>query len=234
MMKKLTESSVHPENIKLIVFDVDGTLAETDDYYIEKTSVLAHKLMPFIPAEKFEKINRPVIMAGETVLHSFYRLLDIIGMDKLLSKIHSRLSVKNEYKYKEIEGMKETLLKLSEKYMLGIITSGGRQSTKAFLKKFELEKIIRFVISSEDCNYIKPHPAPMLKIAEAAGVMPENCMLVGDTIFDILCAHRAGAYAAAVKSGFDTGRLLRFHKPDLILDSVRDLPQQLSQEEKIE
>ena len=217
-------------NIRLIVFDVDGTLAETDDYYVEKSSVLGHKILPFLSVESLEKFNRPVIMAGETVLHSFYRLLDLVGLDKLLSKIHSRLSVKQEYKYKEIAGMKETLKTLREKYMLGIITSGGRHSTDAFIKKFGLEKLVQFVISSEDCSYIKPHPAPMLKIAEAAGVMPENCMLVGDTIFDILCAHRAGAYAAAVKSGFDTDRLLRFHKPDLILDSVRDLPQQLSQE----
>ena len=217
-------------NIRLIVFDVDGTLAETDDYYVEKSSVLGHKILPFLSVESLEKFNRPVIMAGETVLHSFYRLLDLVGLDKLLSKIHSRLSVKQEYKYKEIEGMKETLRILSGKYMLGIITSGGRQSTDAFIKKFALEELIRFVISSEDCNYIKPHPAPMLKIAETAGVMPENCMLVGDTIFDILCAHRAGAYAVAVKSGFDSTRFLKMHNADLILDSVRDLPQQLSYE----
>ena len=89
------------ENIKLIVFDVDGTLAETDDYYIERSSVLGHKLLPFLSVESLEKFNRPVIMAGETVLHGFYRLLDIFGMDKLLSKIHSYFSVKKEYKYKE-------------------------------------------------------------------------------------------------------------------------------------
>ena len=120
--------------------------------------------------------------------------------------------------------MKETLKTLREKYMLGIITSGGRHSTDAFIKKFGLEKLVQFVISSEDCSYIKPHPAPMLKIAEAAGVMPENCMLVGDTIFDILCAHRAGAYAVAVKSGFDSNVFLRAHKADIILETVNDLP----------
>ena len=81
-------------NIRLIVFDVDGTLAETDDYYVEKSSVLGHKILPFLSVESLEKFNRPVIMAGETVLHSFYRLLDLVGLDKLLSKIHSRLSVK--------------------------------------------------------------------------------------------------------------------------------------------
>ena len=220
----MTELSIPTDSIKLIVFDIDGTLAETDDYYIEKASVLGHKLLPFVSVKSLEKINRPAIMAGETVLHGFYRLLDLVGLDKLLSKMHSKFSVKKEYKYKEISGMKETLKELSGKYMLGIITSGGRRSTDAFMKKFALEELIQFVISSEDCNYIKPHPAPMLKMAEAAGVMPENCMLVGDTIFDILCAHRAGAYAVAVKSGFDSIRFLRMHKADLVLETVNDLP----------
>ncbi len=211
-------------NITLIVFDVDGTLAETDDYYVEKLSVLGNKILPFISVECFAKIFRPIIMVGETILHGIYRLLDIVGLDKIISKIHSKFSVKDKYKYKEVKGMRKVLKKLSENYMLGIITSGGRHSTEAFIEKYKIGKYIKFVVSSEDCKYIKPHPAPLLKIAEDAGVKPENCVLVGDTIFDILCAHRAGAYAVAVKSGFDSVRFLNLHKADLILDSVRELP----------
>ena len=214
-------------NIRLIVFDVDGTLAETDDYYVEKTASIGHKIIPFVSEKNLKKITRPLVMAGETVLHGFYRLLDLVHLDKIISKVHSKFSVEKEYKYKEVPGMRKTLKRLSEKYMLGVITSGGRQSTEAFIKKFHLEKYIKIVISSEDCTYIKPHPAPMLRIAEEADVKPENCLLVGDTIFDILCAHRAGAYAVAVKSGFDSEQLLKLHKPDLILDTVNDLPKHL-------
>jgi pyrophosphatase PpaX len=212
------------ENLKLIAFDVDGTLADTDDYYTEKASALEHKLLPFVSVERLEKINRPVIMAGETVLHGFYRLLDLVGLDKLISKLHSHFSINKDYKYKEIAEMRKTLKALSKKYMLGIITSGGRGSTDAFIRKFKLEKMISFVVSSEDCKFIKPHPAPMQKMAEEAGVLPENCVLVGDTMFDILCAHRAGAYAVAIKSGFDSEWLLRKHKADLVLETVNDLP----------
>lgn len=216
------------QHLKLIVFDIDGTLAETDDYYVEKSVVLSRKVLPFLSPDKAEKLLRPVVMSGETVLHAFYRLLDMVGLDKLISKTHSHLSVKEEYKYREVAGMRETVRKLHEKYMLGIITSGGRHSTDAFLKKFELEEFFPYVVSSEDCKFIKPHPAPMIKIAEDAGVLPENCMLVGDTVFDILCAHRAGAAAAAVKSGFDSVWFLSKYKADLMLDSVADLPEAIA------
>ncbi|MBQ4514928.1 MAG: HAD family hydrolase [Anaerolineaceae bacterium] len=210
-------------NLKLIVFDIDGTLAETDDYYVEKGVSICRKVLPFVSPERMGKIVRPVIMAGETGLHGFYRLLDMVGLDTIISKVHSKFSVGNEYKYKEVKGMRKTIQLLSEHYILGIITSGGRGSTEAFLKKYDLEKYIKYVVSSEDCTYIKPHPAPMIKIMEEAGVEPENSMLVGDTVFDIICAKRAGAIAAAVKSGFDTERFLKSQKADLYLDSVNDL-----------
>lgn len=216
------------KNLRLIVFDIDGTLAETDDYYVDKSAVLLRKVFPFISRNSMERAVRLPIMAGETMLHSVYRLLDLVGLDKAISKIHSKVSVKKEYNYHEVCGMRKTLQTLSEKYIIGIITSGGYRSTQAFLEKFDLKKIISYIISAEDCKYIKPHPMPLIKIAEAANVLPENCILVGDTIFDILCAKRAGAYSAAVKTGFDTERFLKFYKADFILDSVNDLPELLS------
>lgn len=220
------------QNLKLIVFDIDGTLAETDDYYVEKAVRIGRKILPFVKPKWMEKIVRPVIMFGETILHLFYRLLDLVGLDKIISKAHSFFSVSDEYKYKEVKGMRKTIRKLHEKYQLGIISSGGRHSTQAFLRKFKLAKYFRYVVSSEDCEFIKPHPAPMKKIIEEANVKPENSMLVGDTVFDILCAKRAGAIAAAVKSGFDTERFLKMHKADYFLDSVNDLTDLLLREEK--
>lgn len=215
------------EKIKLIAFDIDGTLAETDDYYVEKGTVLLRKVIPFVSPEKMEKIVRYPVMVGETVLHGFYRLLDHVGMDTVISKMHSGLSVKDEYKYREIEGMRETLALHSKHFILGIITSGGSHSTESFIKKFDLKDFVSHVISAEDCKFIKPHPMPLLKMAEKANVLPENCLMVGDTIFDILCAKRAGAYSAAVKSGFDTEWLLKQHKADILLNSVKELPQAL-------
>ena len=212
------------EKIKLIAFDIDGTLAETDDYYVEKGAILLRKVFPCVPAGKMEKIVRYPVMAGETVLHGFYRILDHVGLDTMISKMHSGLSVKDEYKYREIEGMRETLALLSRHFTLGIITSGGSHSTEAFIKKFDLKEFVSYVISAEDCKFIKPHPMPLLKMAERANVQPENCLMVGDTIFDILCAKRAGAYSAAVKSGFDTEWLLKQHKADILLNSVKELP----------
>ena len=218
------------EGFELIVFDIDGTLAETDDFYVEKGSAVICKILPFLKKERAEKLVRPLVNFGETVLHSFYRLLDLAGLDGLLSKIHSKMSVGREYKYEEIRGMRETITALGKEYKLGILSSGGRNSTNAFLEKYGLKDTVSYVISAEDCTYIKPHPMPLKKIAEEAGVPIGNCLMVGDTIFDILCAKRAGACSAAVNSGFDSDRFLRYHHADILLDSVSELPKFLSEE----
>ena len=70
-------SSINIAEIKMIIFDIDGTLAETDDYYVGKGTGIISKVFPFVSRESAEKIVRPLIMAGETVLHAFYRFLDL-------------------------------------------------------------------------------------------------------------------------------------------------------------
>ena len=108
--------------------------------------------------------------------------------------------------------------------IVGIISSGGRKSTDSFLEKYELKSFFSFVVSAEDCRFIKPHPMPLLLIARKADVSFWHCLMVGDTVFDIICAKRAGARSAAVKTGFDTVSFLRLHKADMLLDSIGDLP----------
>ncbi len=216
--------------IELIVFDVDGTLADTDDFYVEKCIKAICKIFPFTKKTSAEKVIRPLVNTGETVFHLFYRLLDLAGLDSLISKIHSRISVGDDYKYREISDMRETLFLLGRKYKLGILSSGGRNSTNAFLEKFDLTEIIDYILSAEDCRYIKPHSMPLMLIAERAKVPIGKCLMVGDTVFDIICAKRAGAYSAAVKSGFDSAGFLRLWHADLLLDSVNDLPKYILNE----
>ena len=91
------------------------------------------------------------------------------------------------------------------------------------LEEYDLESIISYVVSSEDSVFIKPHPLPLKKIADKAGITPDRCLMVGDTVFDILCAKRAGAYSAVVTTGFDSRWFLNLFHADVMMDSVNDL-----------
>jgi phosphoglycolate phosphatase-like HAD superfamily hydrolase len=53
--------------------------------------------------------------------------------------------------------------------------------------------------------------------------VPQECLLVGDTVLDVRCAKATGAYAAAVLSGFGEREELARAKPDLLLESAAQL-----------
>lgn len=219
-------------NIKLIAFDVDGTLAESDEYYIDALSSAIRKVLPFLPKDGTRKFMRPFVMIGETLVHGFYRFLDLFGLDNIISRIHSAVSGKDAYHYVAVEGMQSVLSELSKTYTLGIITSGGRESTAAFVQAFKLESYVTEVISAQDCRFIKPHPMPLLKMADDLKTNISDTMLVGDTIYDALCAKRAGANCVLVKTGFDSEFFMRRFFHGIILDSVRDLPELLRGEKE--
>lgn len=214
---------------RLIIFDVDGTLAESDDYMSEKLSAPLRKVMPRKAADT---VGRQIAMAGETVVHTGARLMDLIELDGVFHKLHEKVSVDTDYKYEPIAGMQDVVTDLAADHQLALITTGGSGSTRAFLKKYGIGDCFNVIISGEDCHHIKPSPEPIRQVLELSGVKPEKCLMVGDTIFDILSAHRAGVRCAAVKSGFDHEWLLRLYKADYILESVRELPDLLRSEVK--
>jgi phosphoglycolate phosphatase len=70
----------------------------------------------------------------------------------------------------------------------------------------------------------KPSPDPILWAAQQLGLPPENCVMVGDTVVDMLAGKAAGAQAVGVLSGFGEESELLAAGADLILPSVADLP----------
>lgn len=211
----------------MIIFDIDGTLAETDDFILDKINCAAAKVFPFIPQERREHFNRKLVNIGETIVHTGYRILDIFGLDPVLSRAHEKMSGEEEYKYGAVAEMKQTLDTLKGSYHLSVVTSGGRKSTEAFLRKFELEEMFDVVITAQDCRHIKPSPEPINTIIERTGCDRNACWMVGDTFFDVLSARRAGIRSVSVRTGFDGDRILRLFRADIIIDSVSDLPKVL-------
>lgn len=216
------------DELRMIVFDVDGTLAETDEFYIERVSSVMRIVLFFLPHSAAEKFSREVVMTFETIGHLFYVFLDKLGLDRLFSRLHEKISGESSYQYAGIGGMEQVIRQLRESYQLALITSGGEKSTDAFLEKFHLQDCFDVIVSAQTCSAIKPSPIPMKWVMKEANLQPKQCLMVGDTIFDILCAHRAGAPCAAVKTGFDNGWLLRLFSADIILDSIADLPDWLA------
>jgi pyrophosphatase PpaX len=126
-----------------------------------------------------------------------------------------------------LPGARRVLRLLAQKFDLGIVTSGNRQRVRRQLRQLELASYFSACVCSEDAAKSKPHPAPLLLALQRLRRAPEHCVYVGDTAEDIEMARRAGVRAIGVFGPFPTAARLRAAKPDVLLNSVQELPRYL-------
>lgn len=117
---------------------------------------------------------------------------------------------------------------LARRFTLGLVTSGSRDRVSIQLEDLGLREQFAVRVCSEDASRRKPHPAPLQMALRLAGLAPEDCVYVGDSPQDIEMARRAGVRSIGIPGPFPTERGLRLARPDLLLDSLKDLPRHLA------
>ncbi|MFA7253976.1 MAG: HAD-IA family hydrolase [Patescibacteria group bacterium] len=90
------------------------------------------------------------------------------------------------------EKAEKVVEKLSKSYILGIVTSRVRETLYESPRLAELQKHFKIEVSFQDTKNHKPHPEPLLLAAEKLGVVPMECVYIGDAENDIKAARAAG------------------------------------------
>jgi phosphoglycolate phosphatase len=116
---------------------------------------------------------------------------------------------------------------LKRDFRLAIVTSGSRGRVRRQLREFELASYFSACVCSEDAPRKKPHPAPLLLALDRLHAEPDHCVYVGDAPEDIQMARRAGVRAIGVLGPFPTADRIRAEKPEVLLESIRELPRNL-------
>jgi len=126
-----------------------------------------------------------------------------------------------------LPGARTALRVLSRKYRLGLVTSGSRDRVRSQIRRFAFTSYFKACVYSEDALKKKPHPAPLELALARLKAEPEECVYVGDTPEDIQMARRARVRAIGVLGPFPSAKRIRAENPDVLLDSVRELPRYL-------
>jgi HAD superfamily hydrolase (TIGR01509 family) len=121
-------------------------------------------------------------------------------------------------------GARDVLRRLGREHQLGLVTSGDRGRVLLQLRAFGLTRLFAARVCSGDTQRRKPHPAPLRLALQQMCLEPGACVYVGDSPEDLEMARRAKVRAIAVLGPFPTEQRLREAKPDLLLNSIRDLP----------
>lgn len=208
------------DRVQAWLFDLDGTLMDTDD---QSVAVLARYLR-FLGAARVQRWARRLIMVSETPLNAAVTFLDFLHLDPLAFALERKLaSVERGYDFHCIPGVEPLLRRLASRYRLAIVSTRSPAAAEAFLTQHELRALFPVVVTRETTRRLKPHPAPVLYAAQALGVPPSACVMVGDTTVDVQSARRAGAWAVGVLCGFGEERELWRAGAHLVLRSTADL-----------
>jgi phosphoglycolate phosphatase-like HAD superfamily hydrolase len=122
-----------------------------------------------------------------------------------------------------ISGVREMLANLQNHYPLSVISVWGQKSTFRFLFQFEMSPYFKAVATGQTCLHTKPYPDPIEWAAARMGIPPAACIMVGDTVVDIVSAKKAGAQSVGVLYGFGERKELERVGADLILENTTDL-----------
>ncbi len=217
-----------PSAVDALLFDLDGTLLDSDDQAVE---ALARRLAR-LGFRDSQRAARRLVMALETPGNAFLTLLDALGLDVPLTGLTDRLrrwrGLRTPANFRLVADTDQALRVLSDRYRLAVVTTRGRRDAAAFLDQFALGSLFEVVVTRESTWRLKPHPAPILHAAQALDLPSERCAMVGDSSVDVRAARRAGAWAVAVLCGFGERRELERAGAHLILSSPADLPSALS------
>lgn len=218
-----------PTPIQAILFDLDGTLVDTDDQAVAR---LAKRLRSLFP-NRAKPLARRLVMAVETPGNSTITLLDILGLDAFVFRQKDRMyhwwHPHHVLAFHLLEGVEEMIMALRPRYRMALVTTRDRKHIRAFLNAFPaIDTAIEVSCGLEDTARLKPHPAPLWHAAAQLGVPIQNCLMVGDTTVDVKAARRAGALSAAVLCGFGQQRELERAGAHHILPTTAHLPQILA------
>ena len=215
---------------RLVVFDFDGTLADSQHFIHQAYSAAFREqgLTPPAPAA-----TRNVV--GLRLEEATGRLLDRSDDDALVKRIAEgyrqaffRLRQAPDFEEPLFPGVRETLDLLAvPEVCLGIATGKARRGLLACLDHHGLTEHF-FTLQTADDGPGKPHPALLQQAMAASGAACEETVFIGDTSYDMEMAVNAGVVGLGVAWGYHESVTLSAAGAAAIVDSFADLPSALT------
>lgn len=201
---------------KVIIFDFDGTIADTVDALVSIANNLAVEFnYAQITSEEF------VILKNLTSREIFkYSGIPLFKMPFLLKKVKRELKNKIP-ELKPIQGIPQALLELkNDGNRLGIVTSNSKDNVKEFLKVNNLDNLFEFV-----------HPGVTIfgktkiinNILRQKQIKTQEVIYVGDETRDIEASKKSQIKIVSVTWGFNSEAALTKENPDFLIHHPREL-----------
>lgn len=211
-----------------VLFDIDGTLVDSNYLHVHAWQRAFSEVGCDVEAWR---VHRRIGMDGSALLDEL--LPDASADTTARAKdLHSRFYRETAELLKPLPGARQLLDVVTAAGLQVVLATSAPDDELELLRKvLDREDVVSAVTSSEDVETAKPRPDIVAVALERAGVGPENAVFVGDTVWDVRAAARAGVPCICVESGgvdrlrlLDEGAVAIFENPRDLADRLDDSP----------
>ena len=201
---------------KVILFDFDGTIADTYQAIASITNQLSTEF-GYKALNQEELLLLKNLSSREIVKRSE---ISFFKLPFLLRRVRSELS-KEIAELESIQGIDQVLLKLKNLgYILGIVTSNNQENVDTFLAKNQLAHLFDYVYSG---TAVFGKHRVINQAIRQHGLDKTDVIYVGDETRDIRSARKSRIAVIAVSWGFNATKILSEHQPDYLVNHPSEL-----------
>ncbi|HUV00362.1 MAG TPA: HAD-IA family hydrolase [Bacteroidales bacterium] len=189
--------------VKGLIFDLDGTLADTMPYHFHGWKKACLKYGAHIDTGFLRKHTGSPgwIIAGEII-----KSCNLNGSVTIEQIMNEKLTefFKIQHLVKPIEPVTDIVKKYYGKLPMAVGTGGHREAVERTLEITDLRQYFDIVVTANDVNSFKPHPETFLRCAELMHIEPPLIQVFEDAELGIEAAHKAGMIVTDVRSWYES------------------------------
>lgn len=185
-----------PCNYKALIFDLDGTLADTMPVHYKACQIVCNKYGFDFPEDFFyAEAGKPTLAVFELLMKKLGKDLDgrLLGIEKeavFLSLIHE---------VKPLDLIAEIAIFNKGKVPMAIGSGGQRRSVDLTLEAIGMANYFDVIVSCDDVKKFKPNPETFIKAATQMNVAPKDCLVFEDGDLGIDAARDGGMMVVDVR-----------------------------------
>ncbi len=190
-------------NIKGLIFDLDGTLADTMPYHYRGWNMACRKFGADIDTAFLRKhMGTPGWIIAEEIIKKC-KLEGVVSVEQIMSEKLIQF-YKDHHLVKPIRPVVDIAKKYFGKLPMAVGTGGHREAVEKTLEITGLRKYFDIIVTANDVTNFKPHPETFLKCAELMDVDPQFIEVFEDGDLGIEAAKSAGMIATDVRTWYDS------------------------------
>ena len=207
------------DNIRLLIFDFDGTIADTMPHIINCVLKCIKKFnLKDLTEEDLQKYNGAVLANALKHLGATDQQLPLI------KKYYAEVFLEDMADIHLYEGVKKTLLQLKRKgYILTMASNRGRNTVVPLLKTLGIYDMFEVIICESDVENKKPNPDMVEILMKEKKCNKDETLVIGDTSFDILMGKNANCKTCLVSYDGNIDNSILDIKPDNIIGNFNEL-----------